>query len=220
MQTALETTDNPMDYNLQAVLPGVHNRLAANEHVTRQTLQHVQQLPTLSDMQSLLQNMMVGALSGLGNSQVLGGPPARAALPNNATLDNNPETRRAPEHLLSSSPERSIQSFYDEWFGLNEFKDKPIDGGIAELEKKFKTSWRGKNDWSRISRQKRLCIAVEKEAKASGKTVEDVCRKWNKWFDEECNKSLSRMITFLIAKGKIPAKKPRGKKSTQTNQTN
>jgi hypothetical protein len=37
---------------------------------------------------------------------------------------------------------KSIYTIYHEWYGLENYENSPVEGGIASLEKQFKTKWR------------------------------------------------------------------------------
>lgn len=203
MRTALGSTQNPMDYNLQAVLPGVHSRLATHEDATRQLVQQVSQMPrTMEDVFRRMIVSFAGSLtSSFGTNQQ---PPS---LPTNTNTTND----SAINHLLTST-HNNVRSIYNEWFGLGDFDGVPIPGGIAECEKKFGRKWRKTNSANRISRQSRVCRALQKEVD-EGKALDDVCHEWDEIYIKDCRKNLSQFVIKLQEKGAIPKKGNRRSRS-------
>ena len=236
MRTVLSTSVSPMDYNVQAVLPGVNSRLNALQHQNDQMLRLVQQQQ--QQQQQLLQFQQsanaklalmlekiglgfVGVADSLraGTSNEYERPSVRRRIqeePTRTTTTNNDgdELHQVIGHPLVVK-HYNLQSMYDEWFGLNKFEGKPIAGGIAALEKKYKTQWRKRDakKANRVSRQKRICEKL--------RTMnEDEFNEWDKWYKEDTNSCIADFVPFLQAKELLPIKQNRGRKSMETNKTN
>ena len=232
MRTVLSTAVSPMDYNVQAVLPGVNSRLNALQHQNDQLLrlaqqQHQQQLQfqkSVDDKMALMLEKIglgfVGAAASLraGTSNDYERPSVRRRIEeeHTRTTTNNDgdELNDVIGHPLVTK-HYNLQSMYDEWFGLNKFEGKPIAGGIAALEKKFKTQWRKRDvkKANRVSRQKRICEKL--------RTMnEDEFNEWDKWYKEGTNSCIADFVPFLQAKGLLRIQQNRGRKSMETNETN
>lgn len=223
MRTQLGSAEHPIDYNLQAVLPGVHARMTSQEEAIRQVVQRVsvlpelvQQisaLPSLQSTEGLLRQVLTGALSSLGNPL----PPGNPWLLGNSqpsflpTTTNNNQDESQIDHRLRSTHD-NIRSIYNEWFGLGDFEGVPISGGIAECEKKFGRKWRNKNSANRISRQSRVCSALQKEVDG-GKSLDDVCREWDKVYINDCRKNLLKFVSWLQVNNFLSKSANRGRRS-------
>jgi len=130
-------------------------------------------------------------------------------------MTTNTNTTNMPQsitnHLLYSKHD-NLQSVYDEWFGFGKFLNLPMSGGIDACEKMFGTKWRNKNSKHRISRQKRICMAIQKRVD-DGKTVEVACNEWDEIYVNECNNSMEKMIHKLQEMDILPKSANRGRGS-------
>ena len=218
-------TQSPMDYSLQAVLPGVHSRLASTEAATCRLVDYVTQLPTLNQqrdmMASLFQQELMSAAHGVGNSpspfgslQARGGQLAAGGATTGGT-SNNESTGTTICHRPKSRHD-NVLDIYNEWLGLGDFENIPIAGGIAAVENRFGTSWRKGNSISgnRISRQHRVVKAVRTTADNYGISVAEVCRTWDSIYIHDCNKNLNGLVEDLKTLLIIPTKENRGRGAT------
>lgn len=217
MRAALASAQSPMDYNLQAALPGVHGRLASNENATRQLIEEVGRLPTITIMEASFRQLLMSVASSVALSvaSALGAtqPSQPSILPTNTT--NAPQAMNqnasAIDHVLTSRHD-NVRGIYDEWFGQGEYDGVPIPGGIQACETKFGTKWRGKNTANRISRQNRVCKALQEEI-GKGKTLGDVCRVWDAIYIDRCQRNLAKFVKELQGGGDIRTLANRGKGS-------
>ena len=230
MRTGLSTLQTPMDYNVQAVLPGVNSRLNALQHQNDQLLQlaQQQQQQQLKFQQRVDDNMalmlekigqgFVGAAASLRGESFneYEQPSVRRRIeePSRTTTTNNDELQKVIGHPLVVK-HYNLQSMYDEWFGLGKFEGKPIAGGIAALEKKYKTQWRKRDvkKANRVSWQKRICEKLQT-------MNQDEFNEWDKWYKEDTKSCIADFVPFLQAKALLPIQQNRGRKSMETNETN
>ncbi|CAJ1964466.1 unnamed protein product [Cylindrotheca closterium] len=159
MRSQLGAAQAPMDYNIQAALPGVHARMTSHEEATRQIaqqvsvlpglVQRVNALPQLEDFEALIGRALMRAALAFKSPPPWDNPHPATNIFNVATnaatstANNEPRINRIHHRLISTHD--NIRSIYDEWFGLGQFEEVPISGGIAECEKKFGAKWRNKN---------------------------------------------------------------------------
>lgn len=118
-------------------------------------------------------------------------------------------TQQTAHHRLHPKHE-NLQSVYNEWYGLGRFLNLPISGGIDACEKKYGTKWRNKNSKHRISRQKRICMAIQKKVD-DGKTVDLACSEWDAIYINDCNNSLENMVKKLQEMVILPKSANRGR---------
>jgi hypothetical protein len=78
-------------------------------------------------------------------------PPNRRHIRASGTFDKNLDeqtTTTTTTNRVMARPHslvmkhKSIHTIYYEWYGLEKHVNSPVEGGIASLEKKFKTKWR------------------------------------------------------------------------------
>ena len=224
MRTALEVAPTTQNVTVDAVLPGLNQRLCAVEHAQRQVslqLQHLTQmterLPTLDQVTRMFQDALIGAASSLNVPAPVRAVAVRAAAPSpsNNPQGHSPSASSPIGHWLNEDA-TSLKDYYDEWFGLGIFENVPIPGGIEECEKKYKSSWRkGKSSYAmRISRQGRICRAMRKEINEGRRTLDDICLEFDDLFEKKKGQKsgLQAVITAFQLKGWIEKKADRGRK--------
>jgi hypothetical protein len=224
MRIALSNTNNPADASVEAILPGVHDRLAAIQNSvdgTRTTLteristmcadlkEHVNELNTHTRLQlashfaTVATNLVLDGRTGDKVDKVDG-----TVLTQGVTrlVGGRSEFERVQGHRMTRSP-LSITSLYEEYYGMNHFSGIPIEGGIAAAERVYKTSWRKHyfgGEIQHFSRMQRIVKAVD-DAVRGGNALSEVLEQFDLKFQTEL-KSLSRMVTYLKKQGAITSK--------------
>jgi len=122
-------------------------------------------------------------------------------------------TERIRNFRFESSHE-DLQGIWDEWHGLGAYLDRPIPGGVAELERLYGAKWRTKSIQQRVSRQGRICKAMKKKADDENKTIQEVDIEWEKWYVDEFNKNMRRFVEFLQQEGWLKQYAKRGRRAT------
>jgi hypothetical protein len=162
-----DTGKSPLDAKLEAVLPGVHHRLVANQREvvslrnlveegfdkigTKVTEAFECQEEAMKERDRKTGEAYLSLAQGLigeGDSS-----PVRAF----RRRDRHGHHEEAIEHggvnsttnsVLTTRPHslvmrhKSIYTIYYKWYGLEAYKNMPLEGGIAMLESKYKTKWR------------------------------------------------------------------------------
>ena len=162
--------DNPLDHNVEAVLPGVHSRMSATHGevaALRETVNLLQnQMQDLKDSQeearqenangfsSLLErdSAMASSLMSLGHfMQPSARTPTNFASQNTEQEEKEEQDEDQEEGGESSSipihhnmvvAHETLRGLIDEWYGLGDFKGVPIVGGIQRMEDEYKNKWR------------------------------------------------------------------------------
>jgi hypothetical protein len=220
MRNALNSSRNPADASIDAVLPGVHDRLAALQNsveTTRTTLtdrmmtmcsdlkDHVDELNKSSRLELAAQfaTVAVNLVEGQHGRKAEREAPLLGTLGRQEEEEEHSDLARVSGHRMSHSP-GSITSLYNEYYGLEFYEGVPIEGGIAEVEKIYKNKWR-KNyiggELMHFSRIQRIIKAVNDKVKG-GTELCKVLEEYDGLFNDE-QKSLSRMIAALKVKGGI-----------------
>ena len=242
MEEELSTSQdhNPLDHSLEAVLPGVHERMAS----TQSEVASIKRKIDAIDMNGLRNDLMdhftssvaammkrmderESALADHFESLAEGirrGRNVRRKVVNDGQqeskedLEEKQEQEADPHDIPSSHhiqyKHATLLSIHDEWFGEGIYKNVPVPGGLEALELSHKSKWRkhfsGSQDKA-FSRLKRIVRALKDESNCSGHTIIEVCERWNSIYSTECKKSLSKMEDWLKTSGRLPKAAPRGK---------
>ncbi|KAL7561360.1 hypothetical protein ACA910_001465 [Epithemia clementina (nom. ined.)] len=95
----------------------------------------------------------------------------------------------------------NLRDLYSEFFGIGNLEGRPIDGGFADLEKRFCNRWR-KNKYSQkedllFSRVAKLCRGVSKKAGVEegcwNDAVVSICEEWQPLMAHGIGGALSRL---------------------------
>jgi hypothetical protein len=223
-------------------MPGVHQRLVVVERATRLVDQHLKdglsQLSTMvkdgfdsinrerEDAAGKLfsfHSMMAASLGGDttrgdttrdGDGDV-GSPPATRR-----TITNPPA---AAHERRSSSPVsqhrltikfHSLNTLYNEWYGLGESLDFPVPGGIAALEASNKAKWRrhfSANEVKTFSRVKMIVCGIEALQYQTQRDMDVVIDEMDVIYAMEAKKSVASMAIIVQTMGLVSKKKSRGK---------
>jgi hypothetical protein len=90
---------------------------------------------------------------------------------------------------------------YDEFFGYNDFENKPLPGGFHQLEEFTKKKWRvsySNSEKQRFSKIRRIVYAVKQHAEESDVEVSDALKQFDMfWKSSWVNCNLQRMAEEL-----------------------
>lgn len=204
MRTELEAAvTQHTDLSVDHVLPGVLDLMRGQQEETRRIRRKLDDVPTLNDVENLLVRLLRGATAALTSS-----PPQiqQQSTPATATPartdDSNPPL---PLNHILDSTHSNIRSLYDEWFGIGRYANVPIPGGLDGCMKRWRAKWRTEQQKQRVSRQQRLCEAVNRHAAEAKKTVDEVCEEWDPIYLGPKNRpGLNRLVQRLVEMKLIP----------------
>lgn len=163
--------NNPLDHSIEAVLPGVHARMAAtasevaavNNKIDSNFEKLESRMSEINDsMNTFMESMKVtqGALANhliqLGeglqgnvrgvaehyaNKGQEGHEKEQQVTPFEVAKDTDGIPVAAKAHHLEFK-HKTLLSLFNEWYGLEEYHGVPIPGGIEVLEEDYKNKWR------------------------------------------------------------------------------
>lgn len=151
-------------------------------------------------------------LPGLGS--------ARTA--NQSTGLVNPSiTRTDAEQLHNHRPSpmhASLTSIWDEWHGRGLFQDRPVVGGLKELEQLKGGSWRTHfvaSEKTAFSRMKAIIEGIENYSRSVGLSVEMTLPELDAVFQatDGVKCQCAKMVTWFQNKDMISKKQPRGRRT-------
>ena len=212
---ALRNQDNPVHHSMEVVLPGVHARLGAitsEINRTRETL-----MQAVLNNQAFMEENRRRMMAAFGNLSVafaacgenvdavmqdvgVDSPGGSASGGGVLVVD---ELQLCCGHRMSPTM-ASIGAGYCEYNGLEAWEGKPIAGGLAACEFKFKAKWR--KDYSGaearyLSRVKQIMRAVDNLVAGGGGQLAAVVNELDVIYgSEEVKRSPSKMIAVLKAK--------------------
>lgn len=219
-----ESSVSPLDHNVEAVLPGLHQRWAQTHNLVNGVKEDIKTMR--DDMQEQVQRIeqsnrsqkaaLGDFLVQFGSNLRAGGTSGRAvaleASPSTMEEDSpfRPPTRR---YNLKQSHD-SVSEMYNEWWGLGVYENKPISGGFEALEKKHKSGWRKHFDGGEVkhlSRVKIVLQALNSLAEMDGNTLDTAMNELDAVYRGECKSYITKMEAFVKSKGWYQKKKRRGK---------
>ena len=220
MRKALEVDEVPMDYKIEAVLPGVHDRLAASESrlgSIENRIESMENAITKKVMQegSQTRDAIAACFTAAADSLRVGGSSVRVATQEEEEKTGGLLVDQAHEFYRKH---KSIQSYFDEYYGLGDFKDKPIPGGLRKMEEKFGAKWRKhfKGGAKHMSRIKALMKAVADIAMELGNVPKAIDTVEIMFADKEKGKKrLSNLVDFLKAEGTLPSQQHHSRASSR-----
>jgi len=125
--------------------------------------------------------------------------------------NENDDFGKAKRHILIKR-HQSLYTIYYEWYGLESSKDQPIVGGFEKCEEIFKSSWRKKHsdaEKKHFSRLKSIIKGLKKKAVTEGSDMQEVVGILESSFTQDCKKSISVMVEWMMTKKLIPEGKKR-----------
>ena len=176
MAVALERADDPMDYHIERVLPRLNNRLASYHADIKDEVRKVgrdmkEDMETMEKRvleNSVTQDEMKAAFDAAASHFKTGKQRQRSDA-SEGVSGGDESGDRAPIADLSSykfqNPLRSIREAYYEYYGMENYKNRPVEGGVNALEVEHKSKWR--KGWKgalqkHFSRVKLILTAVTK----------------------------------------------------------
>jgi hypothetical protein len=241
MQVALDDENvSPLDATLESVMPGVHQRFVALEgHVKKQEREMIVRLDKLdtsiekgfTDLQETNRGrdtLLAHHLMMMAGGLVSPASPTAQQQP--------PETNRwpptsPPRRLLAPSPSlagdggsrhhrmvlkhHSIQSLWNEWYGLEDCEDKPVVGGIAAIERHQKSKWRkhfSPSEKKHFSRSQIVIRSIHTASEATDETLVRTIEEFEDVYLVRAKKSMATMATIVQELGLVTKKRARGKR--------
>jgi hypothetical protein len=113
----------------------------------------------------------------------------------NLTTDSVPMTR--PHSLVMKH--KSIHTPYYEWYGLETYTNTPVVGGIAFLERMYKTKWRqhfSPAEKQYFSRLQKVVRAIDKQSKREAKEPEEILDDWDALYRGRQNCPLQKWLCW------------------------
>lgn len=125
----------------------------------------------------------------------------------------------------SNTKRLNIIRMYKEYYGLAEFSGRPIGGGFAELEKKYKNKWRkdsySKSDGVFFSRVKQLVVGLAVSSGTEEGVINDnlmgEAQEWQLVINE---RGISGCLSQLMRDGVLSKKGSRNRRGTNAGETN
>lgn len=114
---------------------------------------------------------------------------------------------RATGYMFRHRKPKSITDVYNEYHGLEEFHEVPINGGVFEAEFLFGKEWQrhfSGADQKHFSRVKQLVSAIDAQVR-TGKALIVVLGEFDGWFAER-KFSLAGLVAHLQDTGIVPRK--------------
>jgi hypothetical protein len=108
----------------------------------------------------------------------------------------------------------SIQSLFDEWYGLGDFLDKPVVGGIAALETRYKSKWHNHfsaSEKKHLSRSQMVIRAILTTVENTKETLDTVMDSFELPYEVDVKLSMAKMATIVQEHGLVTKKTSRGK---------
>jgi hypothetical protein len=105
----------------------------------------------------------------------------------------------------------SVMEMFDEWNGTGSYHNRPIVGGIAELNRLYKSQWRKDYNGAQkmlFSRVQRVCLSIE-EAISNGGNKDTILRQYNDVFINDAKAGISHLVAALQSKGILPKQQRR-----------
>jgi hypothetical protein len=245
MRAELLGADSPLDHNVESVLPGVHSRLSSmqNEisHVRGDVASNFGRITVaINDVKSLLgarDTELAAHLLQLASRlcpQPGSSPPIPTTRPPTVVVGRLQEegteatgstgdlmTMPRGHHLRPKHT--TIYTMYHEWFGLEDFGEIPVSGGIDFCERQWKSKWRrhfNAAEKQHFSRFKAIIMGIEAKKERDGVDLEVALEEFDAIFGgPEVKKSTANMARWLKQdeNGYIAKKRKRGKASVESS---
>jgi hypothetical protein len=115
--------------------------------------------------------------------------------------------RMVPKH-------HSIQSLWNEWYGLEDCQDKPVVGGIAAMERQQKSKWRkhfSPSEEKYFSGSQIVIRSINTACDASDATMEKTIEAFEEVYEVQAKLSMAKMAIIVQELGLVTKKTHRGK---------
>ena len=112
-------------------------------------------------------------------------------------------------HEIKNRKPRGIRALYNEFFGIGDYKNVPVAGGLSGLESRFGKDWRDHflpADNKFFLRMKMVAEAVNRyKVQEVNWTTDDAIEQFDAWFvDKRVKRSLSNFVLLLQETEIIP----------------
>jgi len=222
MKLALENSENPTDYQLEAALPGVQQRFQSLEGrmgTMQRTMGTMETnvVTAVRDEGQKMRELIAHGFEEAAKSFRGGAGGSRAAEQTRTrtlTMVEGSVGGLVFSELQFYGNHKSVQSMYNEYYGKGDFNLIPISGGLLAMEKKFGAKWRkhipGGSKF--IGRMKAVMRAIENMARSDEGSVDDSIDKLDMVFQSKDggNKSLSKLVDILKQQGIVAVAASRG----------
>jgi Transcriptional activator of glycolytic enzymes len=243
MTKALRDENDPLDANLEKVIPGLHQWHSVNHSAVTKLTQSVDNLSSnvshglqdifdvLKKERELADQRLAEAFRRLANAYerempcdmeveaiyetaINEMPPVPTVSPEISPAEC-PNEEEAPYRKAMIPKHQSLLGLWNEWHGLDDFADE--FGGVLGREKQFGSKWRnkGKVNHQHFSRTKRIIQAIDYKCERDKMRPLEVIEEWEKQFSERSNCSVSNFVKTLKDLGYITERAPRYKKAKQ-----
>ena len=111
----------------------------------------------------------------------------------------------------------SIQSLWNEWYGLEECEDKPVVGGISAMERQHKSKWRkhfSPSEKKYFSRSQIVIRAINTTCDECDEPFEETIGSFEVACEVDAKFSIAKKATIVQNLGLVTRKKSRGKATT------
>jgi hypothetical protein len=137
----------------------------------------------------------------------------------NATTTATTTTTTSPSPLGERNhslvmKHKSLHTIYYEWYGLENYANIPVVGGIAFLEEAYKSKWRlhfSPAEKQYFSRLQKVIKGIEEQGRREAKEPEKILEEWEDLFQKEGKSSVTRMSQMIQSMGLVATRKSRGK---------
>ncbi len=224
MRLALAGDECPTDYKLEAVLPGVHQRL---QHLDGRmgsiqramgTMETNMAAAVREEGQKTRDRMAYGLeeaarsfRGGRGGKLVSQEQVSRLA----TMAEEDSGGLASIDHEFYAN-HKSVQGFYDEYYGLGKFEGVPISGGLFGMEDKFGAKWRKRvrGGAKHMSRLKAVMRAIGDMSASEGGSLEHSIGVLEKVFRDKGveggKQRLSNLVDILKKQGIVASATSRG----------
>ncbi|KAG7336496.1 centromere DNA-binding like protein [Nitzschia inconspicua] len=228
MRASLTHATSPYNASLETVLPGLNARFDTLQQVQQQLHQNQQYAiqridERMDDLRQLFlssnhlyQNIFVGmwnAAAGYANVRlqqlpVHNGGPAEVHSPSVVTSPDPPQTTQSVlpypgyNHPLRGEYV-SVMEMFDEWNGTGNYYNIPIAGGIAELNRRYKSQWRRRYTGAQktlFSRVQRICQSILDRI-GKGESKDSILQQYNCFYINDAKGTPSLLVLVLQARG-------------------
>ncbi|KAG7362818.1 centromere DNA-binding like protein [Nitzschia inconspicua] len=228
MRASLTHATSPYNASLETVLPGLNARFDTLQQVQQQLHQNQQYAiqridERMDDLRQLFlssnhlyQNIFVGmwnAAAGYANVRlqqlpVHNGGPAEVHSPSDVTSPDPPQTTQSVlpypgyNHPLRGEYV-SVMEMFDEWNGTGNYYNIPVAGGIAELNRRYKSQWRRRYTGAQktlFSRVQRICQSILDRI-GKGESKDSILQQYNGFYINDAKGTPSLLVLVLQARG-------------------
>lgn len=103
----------------------------------------------------------------------------------------------------------TLESVYQQWYGIGKFQNKPRKGGFSGLERQYKRKWRSHfkpNERTEFKHLKQAIRALENYMETKGKSLETSIAELDIEFQGEAKRSLAKFEQAMKLRGYLPTR--------------